>query len=82
VSLPRGAFDSLPELNKTDFMLPADVLGFTYYGVILQRILLKTRSRDLLEDHIVAGPMMKYICFYKSEIYFIAFTEDSVIDIT
>jgi hypothetical protein len=72
----------LPELNKREFMLPADVLGCTYSGVILQRILLKTRSRVLLEDQIVAGRMMKFLCFYKSEISCFAFTEDSVIDIT
>jgi len=72
----------LPELNKTEFMLLADVLGFTYSGVILQRTLLKTRSRDLLEDQTVAGPVMKFFYFYKSEISCITSTEDSVIDIT
>ena len=48
VSVLRGV--PLPKLNKTEFMLPADVLGFTYSRVILLRRLLKTRNRDLLED--------------------------------
>jgi hypothetical protein len=54
----------LPELNKAEFMLPADALGFTYSGVILGRRLLKTQSRDLLEDQIVAGQMVEFRCFY------------------
>jgi hypothetical protein len=58
VFLLRGV--PLPELNKTEFMLPADVLGFTYSCVILRRKLLKTRNRDLLEDQAVAGPKMNF----------------------
>lgn len=80
VSLLRGV--PLPKLNKTEFMLPVDVLAFTYSGVILRRRLLKTQNRDLLEDQIVAGPIMKCRCFYKPEISVTVLKGESFIEIT
>jgi hypothetical protein len=75
LSLLRGG--PLPEFNKTEFMLPTGVLGFTYSGVILRRRLLQRRSKVLLEDQIVAGPMMKFLCLCKPEISITVFTVDS-----
>ena len=80
VSLLRGV--PLPELNKTHFTLPAVVLGFTYSGIHLRRRLLKARSRDLLEDQIVAGPMTKFRSFYKSEFSITVLKGDSFVEIT
>jgi len=71
-----------PELNKTEFMLPADALGFTYSGVILRRRLFKIRSRDLLEDQIVAGPTMKFRFFVNLKFPLTVFKGDSFIEIT
>jgi hypothetical protein len=80
LSLLRGV--PLPELNKTEFMLPTDVFGFTYSWVTLPRRLLQTRSRVLLEGQIVAGPVMKFICLYKREISITVFMVESFIEIT